>query len=150
KPPEPATRCARAAEPARSVTEPLVPPLQMSVVYRIDGLDQIEALNSGDATGFIYARDGHPNAVELARQLAELERAETGLVCGSGMAAEAAVLLALLESGSHAALSEGLYGKTVALAARELARFGVKCSFFDATRPESLREVLRPETRVVF
>ncbi len=51
----------------------------------------------GEAAGFIYARDGHPNAAQLADKLAELEGAEAGLVCASGMGAIAATLLSLLE-----------------------------------------------------
>jgi len=119
-------------------------------VYRVDGLDQIDALYRGEESGFIYARDGHPNAAQLASKVAALEGAEAALVCASGMAAESAVFLTVLGSGDHVALSEGLYGKTVALAAKELSRFGTRHSTFDATRPDSLREVLTPSTRLVF
>src|SRR5262249_9482124 len=118
--------------------------------YKIASLDQVDDLYEGRASGPIYARDGHPNAAMLAAKVAELEGAEAALVCASGMGAEAAVLLANLEAGDHVALSEGLYGKTVALAGRELGRFGVSHSFFDATRPETLRDALRPRTRIVF
>ncbi len=147
--PSPETTCARAPEPIASATTPLVPPLQLSVVYRVDGLDQIEALYEQREQGYIYARDGHPNADQLALKIAEIEGSEAALVCASGMAAEAAVFLALLESGGQLAMSDGLYGKTVTLG-RELERFGVGRSTFDATRPESLREVLNPATRLVF
>ena len=66
------------------------------------------------------------------------------------MAAEAAVFLAGVGQGDAIALSEGLYGRSVALAARELARFGVEHQTFDATRPETLAAVLTPATRLVF
>ncbi len=148
--PLPSTLCARPASDPPATTAPLTPALQLSAVYRVEGLDQIDALYRGDESGFIYARDGHPNAAQLATKVATLEGAEAALVCASGMAAESAVFLTLLGSGDHVALSEGLYGKTVALAARELSRFGIRHSIFDATRPESLREVLTPSTRLVF
>jgi len=61
-----ATRCARAAAPVASVSRPLVPSLDLSVVYEIADLDQIDGLNAGRLSGFSYARDGHPNAVQLA------------------------------------------------------------------------------------
>ncbi len=147
--PRPETTCARpAAEPAM-VTGPLVPPLQLSVVYRVDGLEQIDALYEGREPGFLYARDGHPNGVELASKVAALEGAEAALVFASGMAAEAAVFLTLLESGEQVALSEGVYGRTGRLV-RELGRFGIEHALFDATRPETLRAALTPRTRVVF
>lgn len=65
-----ATRCARAPEVPRSITEPLSPPIQLSSVYRVAGLDEVDALFEGRADGFFYARDGHPNAAQLADKLA--------------------------------------------------------------------------------
>jgi cystathionine beta-lyase/cystathionine gamma-synthase len=147
---DPSTVCARAPDAPRSRTAPLAPPLQLSSVYRVADLDEIDALYQGEAPGFIYSRDGHPNAIQLAEKVAELEGAGAALVCASGMGAEAAILLASLEQGDDVALSDGLYGKTVALVGRELARFGVGHRVFDATRPETLRELLSPRTRVVF
>jgi cystathionine beta-lyase/cystathionine gamma-synthase len=131
-------------------TEPLVPPLQLSAVYRIESLEQVDALYQGQEEGFIYARDGHPNAVQLAAKVAALEGAEAGLVCASGMGAEATLFLSCLDAGSHLSLSDGLYGKTSLLVAKELARFGIQHSLFDATRPETLKGALTPETRLVF
>ena len=148
--PELATTCARGADEAASATTPLAPSIHLSAVYRIAGLDQIDALYEGREPGFIYARDGHPNAAQLAAKIAALEGAEAALVCASGMAAEAAVFLAGVGQGDAIALSEGLYGRSVALAARELARFGVEHQTFDATRPETLAAVLTPATRLVF
>src|SRR4051794_22829087 len=95
------TMCARPPEPPASATAPLVPPLHLSVVYQLEGLDQVDAVYGGEAPGFIYARDGHPNAAQLATKVAALEGAEAALVCASGMAAEAAALLAHLEAGDH-------------------------------------------------
>jgi cystathionine beta-lyase/cystathionine gamma-synthase len=148
--PRAATSCARATADAHSSTPPLAPPIQLSAVYRIAGLDQIEALNQGRESGFIYARDAHPNAAQLAAKIALLEGAEAGLVCASGMAAESAVFLAHLSQGDRIVVSEGLYGRTTALVARELARFGIDHAVFDPTRPETLRDALSPNTRVVF
>ncbi len=148
--PDPSTTCARPVELPPSATAPLAPPLQLSAVYRIAGLEQIDALYEKRESGFIYARDGHPNAAQLAAKIAALEGAEAGLVCASGMAAEAAIFLGYLDQGDHVALSEGLYGKTGVLVTRELVRFGISHTLFDATRPESLRAALTPTTRIVF
>lgn len=147
--PRPETTCARPVIEPASASAPLVPPLQLSVVYRVSGLDQVDALYEGREPGFLYARDGHPNAAELAAKVAALEGSEAALACASGMAAESAALLTWLDGGGHIALSEGVYGKTGRLV-RELGRFGVEHSRFDATRPEALRAVLTSRTRVVF
>jgi cystathionine beta-lyase/cystathionine gamma-synthase len=148
--PQPSTVCARSSEVAASTTGPLSSPIQLSSVYRIDDLRQIDALYQGEEAGYIYARDGHPNATELAAKIAALEGAAAAVVCASGMAAESAVFLACMGQRDEIALSDGLYGRTVALVGRELSRFGVGHRLFDATRPETLREVLTSRTRIVF
>src|SRR5438874_8129016 len=149
QPPRPETTCARTPEGRPSATRPLVPPLHLSLVYCMAGLDQVDAVYRKEDAGYVYARDGHPNADQLAAKVAALEGAEAALVCASGMAAESAVLLSLLDGGGHVALSEGVYGRTATLIARELARFGVGHALFDATRPATLRAALTPATRVV-
>jgi len=128
----------------------LAPPLHLSVVYSLDGLDHVDALYEGREPGFIYARDGHPNATQLAAKIATIEGAEAALVCASGMAAEASVFLTILEQGGEIALSEGVYGRTMALVGRELPRFGIRSRLFDPTRPETLREALTSATHLVF
>jgi cystathionine beta-lyase/cystathionine gamma-synthase len=121
----------------------------LSVVYRIADLDQIDGLSEGRLHGFSYARDGHPGAIQLAAKLAELEHAEAGLTCASGMAAIASTLLAFSGQGNHLLIAEGLYGKTTTLVTRELSRFGVTHSCFDAARPGALASHLTPATRLI-
>ncbi|APW63458.1 trans-sulfuration enzyme family protein [Paludisphaera borealis] len=143
------TLCARAPEIPPSASEPVAPNIALSSVYRVKNLDDIDALNEGRLSGFFYARDGHPNAVQLGDKLARLERAEAGVVCASGMAAVAASLLALLDQADHVAISDGLYGKTTTLATRELSRFGVLHDAFDPSRLESLESAITPRTRLI-
>ncbi|MFO0891940.1 MAG: aminotransferase class I/II-fold pyridoxal phosphate-dependent enzyme [Isosphaeraceae bacterium] len=150
RPPADATLCARAASSTPSVSRPLAPPLNLSSVYEIADVDQIDALYEGELEGYFYARDGHPNASQLASKLSAMEGAESGLVCASGMAAIASSLLAMLDQGDHLILSDGLYGKTTTLVARELSRFGIGHDTFDASRPETIRDLVTPRTRLIF
>ncbi len=144
------TLLVRPTPPEASATRPLAPPLQPAAVYQIHDLDQIDALYEGDASGYVYARDGHPNAHELAERLCLLEGSEATLVCASGMAAESALSLTALSAGAHVALSESVYGRTQILFQRELSRFQIHVDLFDANNPASLAAVIRPETALVF
>ncbi len=146
----PATVCARAPSAAHSSSRPLVPPLDLSVVYCPTDLDHVDALSDGKAEGFIYARDGHPNAAQLAEKMARLEGGEAGLVCASGMGAIAATFLSLLSQNDHLLVASGTYGKTTALVTRQLPRWGIEHSFFDATDARTLRSQLTPRTRLAF
>lgn len=144
----PANDRARPVRGGASSTRPLVAPIELSVVYRFDSLDHVDAVYAGEP-GFVYARDGHPNAAALADKVAALEGAERGLVCASGMGMTAAILLGSARSGDHVALAEQAYGKTGVLVGGELSRFGVESSTFDVTKPDGLRAVMRPTTRLV-
>src|SRR5438876_5012617 len=88
---------------------PLVPPLYQSSVYTLPDLDALDRVMNAEEPGFIYARDGHPNARHLAAQLAALEGAAWAAVCGSGMAAISALLLATVQQGDRIVASDRLY-----------------------------------------
>src|ERR1700745_4141854 len=105
---------------------PLVPPLYQSSVYTLPDLDALDRIMNAEEPGFIYARDGHPNARHLAAQIAQLEGAAWGVVCGSGMAAISAILLPLLQQGDRIVASNRLYGRTSQLFAQEFSRYGVQ------------------------
>jgi len=134
-----------------STSLPLVAPLELSTVYCPIDLDHVDALNNGESPGYIYARDGHPNAAQLAEKLARLEGAEAGLVCASGMGAIASVCLSLLSQGDHALISDGVYGKTASLATGLLPRWGISHDVFDpATSAAALTSLLKPSTRLIY
>src|SRR6185369_8381591 len=96
---------------ALGASAPLVPPLHQSSVYTLPDLDALDRIMNAEAPGFIYARDSHPNARDLAARLAHLEAGSWGLVTGSGMAALSAALLALLQAGNRVVASNRLYGR---------------------------------------
>ena len=102
-PVDPRTLCARPGPPPRSSTPPLSPPIQLSSVYEFADLATVDALYGGEQPGFIYARDGHPNAAALATKIAAIEGGEAAVVCASGMAAESAIFLAHLRAGDRVA-----------------------------------------------
>jgi cystathionine beta-lyase/cystathionine gamma-synthase len=131
-------------------SSPLVPPLFQSAVYTLPDLDALDAIMSAEAPGFIYARDAHPNARLLADQLAAAEGAAWAHVCGSGMGAITAALLAVVGQGDRVVASNRLYGKTSQLLRDELGRFGVQTTFVDTSDLEQIRAALAQPARVLF
>jgi cystathionine beta-lyase/cystathionine gamma-synthase len=130
-------------------SRPLVPPLYQSSVYTLPDLDALDAIMEAQAPGFIYARDGHPNARLLASRLASLEGADWALVTSSGMAALSALLLSSLEQGARIVASNRLYGRTTQLVQQELARFGVPFAFVDTNDLAAVEQVLKSPARVL-
>jgi cystathionine beta-lyase/cystathionine gamma-synthase len=128
---------------------PLVPPLYTSSVYTLPDLDALDSILDDGTPGYIYARDGHPNARFLAEQMSALESASWSVITSSGMAAITAVLLSVLRQGDRIVASNSLYGRTTQLLNQELVRFGVKTTFVDCGQLEQVRSALEAETRVL-
>src|SRR5260370_526878 len=122
---------------------PLVPPLFQSSVYTIPDLDVRDRLYSGEASGFTYARDGHPNAQQLADRVMLMEGGAWSLVCASGMAAISVCLLPLLRNGDRIVASNRLYGRTSQLLRQELPRFGVQTTFVDGSDLNAVKAALQ-------
>jgi cystathionine beta-lyase/cystathionine gamma-synthase len=147
--PTPDDQCPRPLRLPVMPTRPHALPIFPSSVWECESPQQAEALLSGNQAGYVYQRDGHPNAALLAEKLQLLHRAERGIVTGSGMAALAAVLLAVLRTGDHVLLGEGLYGKTRSLFEQEAARLGITCTTVDATDPQRVAAAIQPQTRLI-
>ena len=129
---------------------PLVPPLYQSCVYTLPDLDALDAIVDGVEPGFIYARDGHPNARQLTEELARLEGSEAALICGSGMAAITALILASVQDGDRIVASNRLYGRTTQLLGQELVRFGVQTTFVDTCDLGQVRAALERPAKLMF
>src|SRR5262249_53161930 len=128
----------------------LVPPLYQSSVYTLPDLDALDQILNAEEPGYIYARDGHPNARHLAAQLGAMEGASWALVCGSGMAAITAALVAVIKGGVRIPASNRLYGRTTQLLNQELSRFGVQAVLVDSSDLDAMRAALEKPAKVVF
>src|SRR5215471_19096512 len=123
-------------------SKPLVMPLYQSSVYTLPDLDTLDRIINAQEPGFIYARDGHPNARRLAEQLALLEGGAWAIVCGSGMASISALVLALVQKGERIVASDRLYGRTTQLLDKELTRYGVETTFVDCGHLDAVAAAL--------
>ena len=132
-----------------SVSKPVVTPLSPSVVYSSQSPDMLDDQYEGALSGYTYAREGHPNADALAKQIDALEGVKGGLVTGSGMAAVTATLLGILKSGDHLVAGDQLYGRSLRLLKEDLPRLGISVSFCDPTNAGNICSVLRPNTKMV-
>jgi cystathionine beta-lyase/cystathionine gamma-synthase len=136
--------------PPLGKSTPLVPPLYQSSVYTLPDLDALDQIMTAAEPGFIYARDGHPNARQLADWLAFLEGATWGLVCGSGMSAITATLLALVQQDQRIVASNRLYGRTTQLLTQEFERYGIETTLVDTSDLDKVRAALGKGARVLF
>ena len=127
-----------------------MPPLYQSSVYTLADLDALDRIMNAQEKGYIYARDAHPNGRHLGELLARLEGAAWGLVCGSGMAAISAMILATVQQKQRIVASNRLYGRTTQLLDQELIRFGVVTEFVDAGDLDQVDRALRQPAQLLF
>ena len=136
-----------------SVSRPVVTPIYPSVVYRSTDADELDAQYEGRASGFTYAREGHPNASVLAEKIDWLEGMDPawgrGTVTGSGMGAISAILLGVLKAGDHIIAGDQLYGRSLRLMTQDLPRMGFEVTLADPADAGAVRAAIRPETRMI-
>ena len=86
---------------------------------------------AGGERGLVYSRFNHPNLEIVEDRLAVYEKAESGLVFSSGMAAIATAMLAYVKPGEAILHSRPLYGGTETLIGKTLAPFGIRTTSFN-------------------
>jgi cystathionine gamma-lyase len=100
--------------------------------------------------GYEYSRTGNPTRDALEKRLAALENAKFGLAFASGLAAEATLLLSLLEKGDHVVAFDDLYGGTRRLFSDVLSNFGLEFTYVDAREPENVEKAIKKNTRMIW
>ncbi len=100
--------------------------------------------------GYSYSRSGNPTVRALELKLADLEGGVDCACFGTGMAAVQATMLAFLNAGDHAIVSDVAYGGTYRLATKVLSRFGVEFNFADTSNPDEVAAAVRDNTKLIF
>jgi cystathionine beta-lyase/cystathionine gamma-synthase len=112
---------------------PLAPDLSQASVHVFSDLADYEAVVKGERPGHYYGRNSNANREMLERAVAELEGAEAGVACGSGMAALHGAILALAPKPTMIVATRELYGGTAALLRQDLEPAGYEIQFVDLT-----------------
>lgn len=100
--------------------------------------------------GYTYGLHGTPTTFMLEERLAALEDGTECLLAPSGLAAIALVCFALLKTGDEVLIPDNAYGPNKALAAGELANFGVTHRLYDPMNPADLAAKFSDRTRLVW
>lgn len=105
---------------------------------------------SGQEPGNIYSRFTNPTVAMFEKRLAAMEGAERAVATSSGMAAIMAVAMSFLKTGDHVICSRAVFGSTVALFEKYIAKFGVSVDFVDLTDLSAWENAIKPETKLLF
>ncbi len=122
--------------------------LTSSFVY--ENAAEAAAKFSGAEPGNIYSRFTNPTVAMFEKRLAALEGGERAVATSSGMAAIMAVAMSYLKSGDHVICSRAVFGSTVSLFEKYVAKFNVAVDFVDLTDLNAWKNAIRPETKLLF
>ena len=125
------------------VTGSILTPIYQSTTYVQASVD--EYLDKG----YSYSRSGNPTVKALEDKLTDLEGGIACAAFGTGMAAVQGVMLAFLNAGDHAIISDVAYGGTYRLCTKVLSRFGIDFSFVDTANPDEVARAVRDNTSLV-
>ena len=137
-----ATRGIHAGQAPDPTTGAVMPPIYATSTYA--------QASPGDHKGYEYSRTQNPTRMAFERCIADLEGGIQGFAFGSGMAATA-IVLELLEAGSHVVAMDDLYGGTGRLFDKVRSRSaGLRFSYADLSQAGALEEALEPDTKMIW
>lgn len=105
-------------------TGSVIPPIHMTSTHKQDGVGNLR-------DGFEYNRAANPTRSALQEALASLEGGRFALSFSSGLAAEDAVIRAVLKPGDHVILADDMYGGSYRLFARVYKEWGIDFTIVD-------------------
>ena len=125
-------------------------PIFATSSYVFDSAADAAARFAGDLPGNVYSRYTNPTVRTFEERLAALEGAEAAVATASGMAAILSTCMALLKSGDHVVCSRDVFGTTINLFSKYLAKFGVEVTFVPLLDQGAWRKAIRPTTAMLF
>jgi methionine-gamma-lyase len=128
----------------------LAPPIFQTSTFTFETAQQGEKRFAGEEEGYIYSRLGNPTVKMLEERMAALEKGESALAFGSGMAAVSAVLFALTKTGDHVLCSQGVYGCTFGLLEMMDEKYKISHDFSAMETKEQLLKEIKPETACIY
>lgn len=136
------TRAIHAGQEFDPTTGAVIPPIYQTSTYVQEAVGKLR-------NGYEYSRGGNPTRTGLEVQLAALEGAKHGLSFASGLAAEDALLRAVLRPGDHVVVGNDVYGGTHRLIRTIFADQGVNHSTVNMSDLDAVRRAIVPGTTKV-
>ncbi len=144
------TRMLHAGHVPDAATGARAVPIYQTTSYVFEDTDMAAQLFELKQYGNIYTRLMNPTTAVLEERLASLEGGTGAVATSSGMAAQFAALMTILEPGEEIVASAHLYGGTVTQFVHTFRKLGVTTRFVDPTDPDAWAAAITPKTRVLY
>lgn len=122
-------------------TGSIIPPIYETATYVLPEV--------GRDLGFDYTRSSNPTRQVLEDNLAAIEGGAHGISFASGMSA-VDTCLKTLDTGDHVVCTDDVYGGVTRLFNQVLSRHGIGVTYVDSSHPETVRQAVRSETKMLW
>ncbi|WP_350433105.1 cystathionine beta-lyase [Shewanella sp. H8] len=127
------------------------PPVFRASTVVFDTMDEMRFAIKNKTNGeMFYGRRGTPTHFSFQQAISELEGGAGTALYPSGAGAISSALLSFLKSGDHLLMVDTAYEPTRDLCNKMLAGFGIETTYYDPMIGEGIRELIRPNTKVLF
>ncbi len=113
-------------------------------------MEEVQRRYDADEAVPTYGLLNMPLRVAFEELMVEIEGGHRAVTLPSGLAAVAVALMACVKAGDHVLVTDSVYGPTRRFCERTLARYGVETEFYDPVIGEGIRDLMRPNTSVVY
>ena len=145
-----ATQALHAGQQPDPTTNARAVPIYATTSYVFDDTDHAANLFALKEFGNIYSRLMNPTVDVLEKRLAAMDGGAAGLAFASGQSAITASILTLCHAGQNFISATSLYGGTWTLFTQTLRQLGIEVRFFDPRKPETIRDLVDENTRLVY
>jgi O-acetylhomoserine (thiol)-lyase len=125
-------------------------PIYQSTSYVFNDADYAAQLFELKQYGNIYTRINNPTTAVFEERIASLENATGAVAFASGMAAQLATVMTLLEPGDEVVASAHLYGGTRTQFVHTFKKLGIRTTFVDPGDLDAWRNAITPKTRMLY
>ncbi|MFC0775339.1 trans-sulfuration enzyme family protein [Terrimonas alba] len=126
-------------------------PLFLTSSFTYDSAEEMGAAFADDTLDVnIYSRFSNPTVDEFIAKVAALEGAEDGVATGTGMAAIFSTFMTFLSKGDHIISASAVFGSTHTILTKYLPKWGIEYSYFDMTKPDTIEELIKPTTKMLY
>ena len=145
-----ATQALHAGQQPDPTTNARAVPIYATTSYVFDDTDHAANLFALKEFGNIYSRLMNPTVDVLEKRLAAMDGGAAGLAFASGQSAITASILTICHAGQNFISATSLYGGTWTLFTQTLRQLGIEVRFFDPRKPETIRDLVDENTRLVY
>jgi O-acetylhomoserine (thiol)-lyase len=125
-------------------------PIYQTTSYVFEDTDKAAQLFELKQYGNIYTRINNPTNAVFEERIASLENATGAVATASGMAAQFAVMMTLLEPGDEIVSSTHLYGGTKTQFTHTFKKLGLTAHFVDPDDIDGWAKAITPRTKALY